>query len=415
MIMNRFLKAGILILLLTAVLTPLAATENDRWDISIAFIGPADAIYSSWGHVALIVDDKADGSSEYYDYGNFSFSQESFIRNFTMGRLYFLKDVSNTDLQLRYAEYLNRDVHIYKLNIAPERKLELINFLGTEILPENRVYLYDHFYDNCSTRIRDILNEASEGELYKAADRSSGTTLRQQLRRFTYHQPLLDWILNFPMKGNIDTDATVWDTMFLPKNLEKEVASLQLRQPDGSLKPFASEKIVYNTAKNRPVITDIPRPLWPLTFAAGLVIAGAALLFGRSRRFPAKLTAGLSAVLSFILAVLGTLVMFMACFTDHSFAYWNMNLLFVNPLMFIVFGFSIASLATGGKSAPKLEAVWRIPAAGCILSIILKLIPFCRQDNWSSILLVLPPALVLSGILRIMLTKTIFRIENRKK
>lgn len=390
----------VLLLLFAAVFSVQA--EESRWDVSLAFIGPADAIYSWWGHVAIIVRDRISGSARYYDYGNFSFSEDTFINNFVMGRLYFLKNVSNPTPQLRYSVFLNRDITIYQLNIPDDKKLEMISFLENDVKPENRIYLYDHFYDNCSTRIRDVLDTATGGELAAAGAEDSGKTLRQQLRRFSYSNPAVDLILNFAMKGKVDQPATVWESMFLPKELEKAVSTLIIEDEDGTLVPFAATKKIYNTAENRPAIPDMPPAEFPIGLAAGVILAAAGFLLLRKedRTAARRGFAALSALLSLIFGLAGSLLFFMACFTDHSFTYWNQNLLFTNPFLLVTFFFSIKLLISGKKGMTTVKRCWTITAAGALLSVVLKLIPFCRQNNWTIVLFILLPAVVYSGLLR---------------
>ncbi|HAK46864.1 MAG TPA: hypothetical protein DCO79_13225 [Spirochaeta sp.] len=395
------IKKLIFCILLTAATIPVLSAEesaeNDRFaenlEVSLAIIGPADALYSWWGHVAIIIENTENGAARYYDYGNFSFDQDSFVQNFVMGRLYFLKMASNPDRQLKYNAYLNRDVTVYQLNVSPEDKLALLQFLENDILPENRIYLYDHFYDNCATRIRDLMDIITGDEFSRTYKIVSDKTLRMQLRRFTYSRPFMDWLLNFAMKGSIDQPATEYDGMFLPLELERGVSSMMITDKSGERIPFVKDIEVINRAEGRTVTADYPPPRWPFGLAVGIVLGAAAWFLKR------KGLAVYSMLLSFILAVPGTLLFFMACFTDHSFTYWNTNLLFVNPFLFITFAFSIRLLINKEIPLRTVQLCWTITGAGVVLSIILKLIPFFRQANWETIIIVLLPSVVMSSLI----------------
>jgi hypothetical protein len=403
---------AVLTLLLLMILPAFTDSNDDRvqninesadnMEISLVFIGPADALYSWWGHVALVVTNTQTGRSRYYDYGNFSFEQDSFVQNFVMGRLYFLKMGSEPERQIRYSVYLNRDVTVYKLNVSHEREIELYKFLENDILPENRVYLYDHFYDNCSTRIRDMMDILTEGEFSKTYNVLSDKTLRTQLRRFIYNHPLMDWLLNFAMNGSVDRGVTEFDGMYLPLELERGITKMMIQDEKGQLIPFVREIDIVNKAVNRSEVKAYPPPQWPYGLAIGAVLAiFSRLLIIKSEKklIKQKGLGAFSAILSFIFAVPGTVLFFMAFFTDHSFAYWNMNLLFVNPFLFVTFVMSLRLIFSNKELLPTLRRCWTITAAGGLLSIILKIIPICRQDNWETILLVILPAAVLSGLL----------------
>ena len=390
------------LLLLTAVISPLfsddAASREEfveNLEIKIAVIGPADPLYSWWGHVAWIVENTKDGASRFYDYGNFSFEQDAFLRNFIMGRMHYLKLASNPERQLKYNVYLNRSVTIYTLNVKPADKLRLLALLESDIRPENRTYLYNLFWDNCSTRIRDRMDVITDGEFSVEFKVPTDKTLRMQLRRSLYSNVFMDWLLNFALSGITDRTSTEWEGMFLPAELGRGVETMMVRDESGNEIPFVKQKIIYNTAEGRHEIPDYPPANWYYGLISGIILAAAALLLkGKGRDI-------FSLSLSFIFALFGALLFFLAVFTDHNYSHWNMNLLFVNPFLFVTFAFSIRRLRNK-TSQRSLNICWLVTLAGGLISILLKVIPLCRQNNWETILLVLPPALLLSGVLPIL-------------
>ena len=391
-------KLLLILLILISAAAPLFA-ETDLLEVKIAFIGPADAVYSWWGHVAFIIENTASGAAKYYDYGNFSFDQDSFVRNFIMGRLYFLKMASNPDRQLKYNAYLNRDVTIYTLDISLDKKLALYRFLENDIRPENRIYLYDHFYDNCATRIRDEMDLITDGQFSAAYDVPSDRTLRMQLRRSSYSHPFMDWLLNFALYGDVDKPITELTGMYLPIELQSGVARLMLEDQDGNTRPFVKNVEIYNRAEGRAEVKDYPPPRWPYGLAVGMILAAAAWLFSRNSNVTAtgrKAAAVFSAALSLTLAVPGSLLFFMAFFTDHYYTYWNANLLFVNPFLLVTLVFSIRLLLNRPGALTALRRCWFVTSAGAVISVLIKIIPLCRQDDWETVLLVLPEAAVIT-------------------
>ena len=221
-----------------------------------------------------------------------------------MGRLYFLKMASSPDRQLQYSVYLNRDVTVYKLNVPYDREIELYKFLENDILPENRIYLYDHFYDNCATRIRDMMDIITDGEFSERYNVISDKTLRVHLRRFIYSHPFMDWLLNFAMNGSVDRPVSELAGMYLPLELERGVAGMMIHDKNGEPVPFVRDIVVVNRAAGRAEIKAYPPPQWPYGLTFGLVLAAAAW-FMKGKGF-----ALFSTLLSFILAVPGTLLFF---------------------------------------------------------------------------------------------------------
>ncbi|MBN1835441.1 MAG: DUF4105 domain-containing protein, partial [Spirochaetales bacterium] len=134
--------------------------------VVLATIDPAAPVYTWWGHTALIIEDTRLGESRLYNYGLFTIEREDFVANFAMGRLWFQVGAAQPRRELEYNARMNRSIRLQTLDLAPNKKLEMAEFLERNILPENRVYLYDHYYDNCATRVRDVIDKAVDGQLF---------------------------------------------------------------------------------------------------------------------------------------------------------------------------------------------------------------------------------------------------------
>jgi hypothetical protein len=187
-----------------------AGRRGDDLILKVAIIGPGDELYFWWGHIGLIVEDKANGQSRFFDWGVFSVENENFFVNFAFGRLIYSCTVSPAQYNYDLYTKTNRDITLYTLDLPPERKEVLLHFAENNMLPENRDYPYHHFRDNCATRIRDILDFAMDGQLSAAFGETPGRyTLRQHIRRHTWARPFFDWILNFWMGQGIDRPITV--------------------------------------------------------------------------------------------------------------------------------------------------------------------------------------------------------------
>ncbi len=389
-------KSTSIIIFLILTLCPLisesynAESPAEKLEVKIAVIGAADPLYSWWGHVGFIIENTESGAARYYDYGNFSFEQDSFLKNFIMGKMDYMKIASDPELQLKYNSYLNRNITLYTLNAKDSDVLELYKLLENDILPENMYYRYNLFFDNCATRIRDRIDILTDGEFSPKYKSLPSKTLREQIRRSLYSNIAADWLLNFALSGVTDREATEWDGMFLPIELGKNLETMTVLNSKGERIPFVKNKEIINIAKGRAEILDAPPPNWYFGLIAGLLIAAASFFLKGPYRTV------LSLIISLIFALLGTLLFFMAFFTDHNYTYGNMNLFFINPFLFVTFGFSIRKLSQKSVKTNGLRICWMITSAGAVMSIILKIIPACRQDNWESILLLLPVAIIFS-------------------
>ncbi|UCF98841.1 MAG: DUF4105 domain-containing protein [Spirochaetaceae bacterium] len=380
------------------------ASRAEDLVVKLVTIGPADPIYTWWGHSALIVEDGRLGVSRFYNYGLFSFEQESFVLNFAMGRLWFQVGASDSERELAFYRYLGRSIRIQTLNLPPRKRLEMAMFLENNILPQNRTYLYDHYYDNCATRVRDLIDATVDGQLARAASVAGRMSLREHTRRFTAHGYFMDWLLMFLMSEVIDHPVTRWEEMFLPSELEANVAILLYRDGPGPEKPLVSEALVFYSGSGQRTIPERATPGWPRALIPGLVLAALALLLGCLIRRGAATDLGdkvwtlfgiYSVVVGLILGLPGSALFFMSNFTDHTVTYANENLFLTNPLALVAVALGlVVAIGRNPRSRRLLQLIWLLLAALAAVYLVLKIFTFFDQRNEAALAAILP---VLSG------------------
>ncbi|MDR3161173.1 MAG: DUF4105 domain-containing protein [Spirochaetaceae bacterium] len=413
--MKFFAKSlGLLILGTFFFLFPrnaLAAQDRNRGDyltFKVAVMGPGDELYFWWGHVALIVEDAVSGTSRFYDYGVFSFREDNFFFNFAFGRLLYYCVAPPTEAALQSYLRTNRDITLYTLDLSAENKEAVWRFAERNVLPENRYYYYHHFKDNCSTRIRDLLDLALEGQ-FKArfADAPGRFTLRQHVRRHTWFSPFFDWFLNFLMGQDIDRPLTIWEELFLPSEVGRRIADFRYTDAAGTERPLVSSVEVLNRAVGRHPVLETPRRQWIRELVLSLVIALVLALISRLRKAkpePGRLLWGLAqSALGLFFGIAGLLLAFLTFFTNHDYTYHNSNILYINPLLLAAVPLGII-LAAGRNPKRRLLAerllrgLWTYVFLGGILSLLIRALPVFYQQNQVTLALVLPFALVLSFI-----------------
>ena len=372
--------------------TPWSSGASTGADLTIKLVTlePGDPLYTWWGHAALVVEDRRSGYSLLYDYGNFSFRQEHFYTNFAQGRLLFEVRDGPTQAYLEHYRNLNRTVRIQTLRMAPEMRLALALFLDTNAQPQNRVYLYDHYYDNCATRLRDLIDEYTDGALRRATMQGSGVTFREETRRFLDHSFVMDFLLNYLMSDVIDREMTEWETMFLPEHLEEHVAALTVSEPNGKPVPLVLNTVVFNRAVGRRPIPEVASPLWIPSLTVGLIVGGlmliGALIRYRFDRTGAIIQGTVFAIAGFVAGLLGTLLFYMSLFTDHTVTYGNENLVYTNPLalVLIVAGILIARRKPISRRFG-LYATASFVALTVLLVLGKLIFPSLNQENWPQI------------------------------
>jgi hypothetical protein len=367
---------------------------NDYLVIKLVTIDPGDELTMWWGHTGIIVEDTRINAASFYNYGLFSFDQENFMLNFARGRLIFWIGVWDAKLALNYYKRLNRTIRIQTLNLPQEKKLEMAKFLAENVLPQNREYLYDHYFDNCATRVRDLLDKIIDGQLYTAANVPARMKLRDLTRRHTHRNYFMDWLLMFLMNDSIDQPIRRWDEMFLPTELEINIADLSYVDKDGLTRDLVANSTTFYEADGVYIVPDDPPVHWPAGLVTGILLSGlliiSAYLYKKQHRFGKVLLPLVIIGIGVIFGIPGLALFLMSSFTDHIVTYWNENLFLGNPLtaLMTVLGFSLLRGKIDVSAGARLLSV--VLTGLALLLLPLKLIPSFDQDNLLSICLILP-------------------------
>ena len=157
----------ILILISSILLISLqSAHSQDKSDTTVYLItcGPGTETYSIYGHSALRIVIPEKNSDLIYNWGVFDFNTPNFAWKFAKGRLDYMFGVESLQRFLQTYLFEQRFVYSQKINLNADETRRLISLINENLKPENINYRYDFFYDDCSTRIRDLL-EKSIGKL----------------------------------------------------------------------------------------------------------------------------------------------------------------------------------------------------------------------------------------------------------
>ena len=133
---------------------------SDKAKISVLTLGPWQGqVYTAFGHSAFRVYDPVNNIDDAYNYGVFDYNRPNFYLNFARGHnIYKLGVMDYKNFEYSYI-YYNRYIHEQVLNLSQDQKQRLFDFLQWNALPENQEYLYDYFYDNCATKIPEVILE----------------------------------------------------------------------------------------------------------------------------------------------------------------------------------------------------------------------------------------------------------------
>lgn len=351
--------------------------------ISLVTIGEGSPLYSWFGHSALLVE--APGYSAYvYDYGTFSFDEDGFYKNFAMGRLWFCCNVSYATYELAYLETTGRTYHLVELQLNASQKKAIINFLNVNATEEHRTYLYNHYTDNCATRLRDIINYATDGDFEAWATGIEGRTFRQIASSALSKNRPVQWVLEFLQSGQIDGSATLWDEMFLPSILEQAVIQYGLQS--GLIQPDTSGYTPSDVEPNSNILFSVLTGLALGLMALILILWSNSSSQTRYNRLARGLYKGFTFTVNLIFGLLGTLLMFMMFFTNHNVTWYNENLLFINPILIVM---AIMSLQRKPKGLNTLYKIL-LGIMGVLVALKLVLPKVFLQDNWCTFAMIAP-------------------------
>ncbi len=355
-------------------------------------MGPGKAVWERFGHNAIWIHDPVRGTDKAYNYGLFDIRQENFLVRFLQGRMWYWMQGFPAQSYVELYRRANRSVWIQELEIAPDARRELQEFLEWNEQPENRFYHYDYYRDNCSTRVRDALDRALGGRIQERTARlATGTSYRFHTQRLTANDPLVYTGLLLALGQPVDRPISAWEEMFLPLALRHHLREITVTGANGAEVPLVrSERTLFESSDTAP--PDRP-PFWlPVYLGLGLVIGSTAFGLGlaaRKHRMARMGLVALSGSWALIVGILGLILVGLWTLTDHTAAYNNENVLQANLL-----ALALVWLVPSGSSRSVLRrrafVVAAIVAGLSLVGLLLKLLPAFYQTNGEIIALALP-------------------------
>lgn len=358
------LLSCLLCLLLAACAAPVfaqqiqAAEESEVWLVTY---GPGEIYWQRFGHNAIWIRDPGLGLDHVFNFGFFDFRQKDFFVRFMQGRMLYFS--AARPAREEFAGYIdeNRSIRAQKLDLSAQQKLRLVEYLLQEVRPENRDYLYDYYYNNCSTRVRDAIDLVLGGVLSQEFDPlPAPQTLRDQTRRLTAADFWLYLGLQVGLGPSVDRQTSRWDGMFVPGELAAAMETAEYTGA-GLSRPLVLEDVVlYPSTLDPPPAS--PQAWWPRYLMASLAVVLAAWLLCRfTSGVVARRLARSWLVLS---GLVGLALTFLWLGTDHGVTAMNLNLLVFSPLWLVL------AFWKGGEKATLL-----LIAALSVLALLMTVLP----------------------------------------
>lgn len=297
--------------------------------LSVLTIGPGESLNDAFGHNGFRIKDITQGIDDVYGYGEYDFEAPNFYLKFAQGKLNYL--ISRDKFSDFYNHYVrhNRTIKEQVLNLSTEEKQKVFNFLENNYKPENRRYLYDFFYDNCATRIRDVIEDTTKSNIeFIHLNNSESKTFRDLIHE---HVDINTWGrfgIDIALGSVIDKNATTNEYMFLPKYINSFFEKAKISNSENLVK---SSSIIFQKKETNTSSNFLFSPLMIMGILALIILLITYKDYKKNIR-----SKWLDIILFGTTGIVGVIILLLWFATDHSATAQNYNVLWAVPLNIII-------------------------------------------------------------------------------
>ena len=303
---------------------------SDKAEISLMTSAPYEAeVFTVYGHAALRIKDPILKIDYIFNYGIFSFNKPNFIYRFTKGETDYQLGVANYQDYIIEYQMRGSDVTEQILNLTQSEKQRIWEALIENYRPENRIYRYNFFFDNCATRPAVLTEKNVDGTInYHYAP--APQTFRDMINYCTRQHPWLTFGCDLALGSPTDRTATPHEMLFLPENLKQAFANATIESPDGNSRKLVANTKVIEALDAEELEKDLwdyltPNLFFTILFAA--IILSTILEIKRKRYFRI-----LDTILFLIAGLAGCLLFFLSFISEHPCTNPNWMIIALHPL-----------------------------------------------------------------------------------
>ena len=354
-------------------LTQSVRGQEDSIKVSLMTCAPGTEIYALFGHTALRYEDTARGEDWVFNYGMFSFNTPHFIYRFVKGETDY--ELGVTPYSYFEGSYAMRGSSVYQqtLNLTMAEKQKLRRLLEENYQPENRVYRYNFFYDNCTTRARDIIEECIEGKVVYP-DGKEGLSFRDIVHQYTKGHEWDELGIDMCLGSEADEPVDARKQMFAPFYMLEAAGKATIVAGD-SVRPFVlQEKKVVDV---EPEGGEGGFPLSPLVCV--FVLMGAVCLVGWIQLKVKKVIWIWDLFLFGVQGLAGCVIAFLVCFSTHPTVGSNWLILLLNPIPLLYLPVMVYRAIKGKKDLYHLINI-------VYLTLFIMIMPFVQQKFNATVL-----------------------------
>jgi len=332
---NNFFRRIIFLLLGFLPLTGVMAHKDykpdylatfDSVEVSLLTCSPHEEIYSLYGHTALRWHDLSKGDDIAFNWGVFDFRKPYFVIRFVFGLTDY--ELGAYPYPLFREEYVKCGSSITEqlLDLRPEEKMALKEALIKNLQPDNKVYRYNYFYDNCSLRPRDLIERCIAGKVIYAPREDYQPTYREMVHSCVRNHPWAAFGNDILLGLRADMKTDLRQQEFLPSNLMYDFDRATI-YAGGEYRPLVKDRRIALQAGIQVIEEDFPLTPTECAWILFVVSISIALIeWKKNKQF--KLW---DAMLMLIQGLAGC-VLFVMIFSQHPTTSLNLQLLLLNPL-----------------------------------------------------------------------------------
>lgn len=316
-------------LLLVSVMLSLTAGPLRAQEAYLVTYGPGQEVWELFGHNSIWIHDPDQGIDHTFSFGYFDLDRPGFYADFARGIMPYYGSAAHVDREFAFYRERDRDIRIQRLNLNRDEVVRLFNRLHQSIFPQPQYYDYDYYLANCSTRLRDLLDEITDGALSShLRDLPANRNFRDHTRALTAHRFFIYTGIQTLLGPMIDQPISVWDEAFLPQRLADALTDVELAR--GPL--VLDDRIEFESSS----VTgrfDAPA-VWPIHLILGLVCAGLLLLpraLGARIR-PTRFERVVTRIGAGVVALAGLVIVLMWVASGHEATWRSAMVLVLNPL-----------------------------------------------------------------------------------
>lgn len=342
--------------------------STDSIRFSLLTCAPGTEIYSLFGHTAIRYENYTRRIDVVFNYGMFSFNTPNFIFRFVAGETDYQLGI--TPYSYFEAEYAMRGSSVYQqvLNLTQSEKERLLTILENNYLPENRIYRYNYFYDNCTTRARDKIEECVEGKVVYP-DSLSGKSYRSIVHEFTAGSPWDEFGIDLCLGAEADKEINKRQQMFSPFYMKYYASNAYIVDAGGTRRP-----LILDETKIVDVEPDEVQPgfiLSPLMCGALFLALCVVMAWGQWKT--QRIWWGWDIVLYGLQGLAGCIIAFLFFFSVHPTVGSNWLLILFNPIPLLYLPFMVY------KAVKRKKDYYHVGNM-VYLTLFITILPFCGQE-----------------------------------